>query len=206
MQAPQNDDSQQMEIEDLIKVHGSITVLVDMDDTIANYSFSMAQALRERTGDESISRWNWSKRRDKDSALREHHERAQSQPSFFRKLNPIEGAFKALNEMESEGINVFIVSSPAIGNATCHSDKSAWLWEWFGERWSRKLVLTKDKTIVRGDVLIDDRPKVVGAMKPTWTHVLFRQPHNEHIDDGRLHLDGWENWREVLIKIFIDKR
>jgi 5'-nucleotidase len=123
------------------------TILVDMDNTIADYSTPIAEALAPHVKEYKITSENWSECVS-DKSLKKIQYKKQSEPNFFRTLKPIDGAIDALNEMEEMGFIVFIVSSPCIGNSTCHSDKSAWLKENMGEKWARRLVLTKDKTIV----------------------------------------------------------
>ena len=39
-----------------------------------------------------------------------------------------------------------------------------------------------DKTLVRGDVLIDDKPHVTGSNAPTWQHLLYDAPYNRDIE------------------------
>ena len=38
----------------------------------------------------------------------------------------------------------------------------AWIEEHLGEDWLDKIIITKDKTVVNGHVLIDDRPNIKG--------------------------------------------
>ncbi len=38
-----------------------------------------------------------------------------------------------------------------------------WVQQHLGRGWVNRLVITKDKTIVTGDLLIDDRPKIKGS-------------------------------------------
>jgi 5'-nucleotidase len=52
-----------------------------------------------------------------------------------------------------------------------------------------------DKTLVQGDVLIDDKPVVGGISIPQWRRVLFDQPYNRSVPGPRVQ---WENWREIL--------
>jgi hypothetical protein len=39
-----------------------------------------------------------------------------------------------------------------------------------------RVILTHDKTLVRGDVLIDDKPGITGNMIPAWKHLVFDSP------------------------------
>jgi 5'-nucleotidase len=95
------------------------------------------------------------------------------EPGFYRSLDPIPGAREALKAALKAGHDVRIVSSPFISNPTCASDKLDWIIRHYGKHWASRLVLTNDKTIVHGDLLVDDKPVITGSMEPTWTHVLF---------------------------------
>lgn len=120
-------------------------------------------------------------------------------PGFFASFPPIPGGLEAVQEILALGHEVFICSSPMLGNPTCASDKFNWIEARLGRDWSARLILATDKSLVDGDVLIDDRPGMAerGIQTPTWTHILFDQPYNRHLEE-QPRLD-WSNWKEVLL-------
>lgn len=120
-----------------------------------------------------------------------------SHPGFYRNLQPFPGAVEALNDMLAEGHDVHIVTSPWIDNVTCASDKLANIEETLGKGWAKRTIITSDKTIVRGDILLDDKPDIDGSITPTWEHVYFTQPYNRDRTDKR-RLDNWVDWRTLL--------
>jgi 5'-nucleotidase len=117
-------------------------------------------------------------------------------PNFFAALPPIEGALQGFKELAETGHDIAICSSPLIGNPTGASDKYDWIEENLGDDWVGKLILAPDKTMVRGDILIDDRPEIKGSQQPLWEHVLYDHLYNQEIE-GRRRLT-WANWREVI--------
>jgi len=119
-------------------------------------------------------------------------------PGFYAELEPIEGMADALRDMVAEGHVVHICTSPYVTNPTCASDKLDWLEKHVGPGWAHRAVITSDKTLVRGDILIDDRPEIVGTYSPLWRHVVFHAPYNRHISDHRDRLTEWANWRDVV--------
>lgn len=119
-----------------------------------------------------------------------------NEPRFYAELEPIEGAAKALNEMLDEGHEVHIVTSPWIDNETCASDKLAWVERHIGKGWGKRTIITSDKTLVMGDILIDDKPEITGAYAPVWEHVYFTQPYN--ISGPNRRLSNWTEWRSLL--------
>jgi 5'-nucleotidase len=66
-----------------------------------------------------------------------------------------------------------------------------------GTEFTTRVILTRDKTLVRGDGLIDDKPTIGGIATPQWRHVLFNQPYNRQFPGPRV---DWENWREALLE------
>lgn len=122
----------------------------------------------------------------------EYHDRLRNmlcEERFFRVPNPIAGAVEGAKALLDYG-EVFICTAPMFSNPTCADDKVWWINEHLGPEWKNRIVITKDKTTVRGTYLFDDRPKVDGRLIPTWEHVVFGQPYNAHVDG--LRVDGWE--------------
>ena len=77
---------------------------------------------------------------------------------FFEGLPPMHGAIQAMTEMEESGFKVIICTAPIMTSRFCAQEKINWVRKWLGERWLDKMILTQDKTTVRGDLLIDDKP------------------------------------------------
>lgn len=116
---------------------------------------------------------------------------------FYAEMQPIPGAIEAVVEMAFQGHSVWFCSSPEIYNESCESDKKSWLMRHMGDAWAKRLILTRDKTLVRGDYLIDDRPDVWGEKNPEWIHILFSQPYNDHIHE-KPRIDSWDQWRTIF--------
>jgi 5'-nucleotidase len=117
-------------------------------------------------------------------------------PDFYRCLPPVAGAIEAIQEILDEGISVFICTSPLTKYRNCVLEKYQWVEEHLGCEFTRRIILTTDKTLVCGDVLIDDKPAIVGAGTPYWRHLIFDQPYNRQADGARI---NWDNWRNVLL-------
>lgn len=115
---------------------------------------------------------------------------------FFRDLPVIDGGKEALEEMLACGHDVRICTSPLIAHQFCVPEKYAWVEKNLGHKWTERIIMTRDKTLVHGDILIDDKPNIVGVRTPTWKHILYDQPYNRHIT-GQDRLT-WENYKEVL--------
>ena len=119
---------------------------------------------------------------------------------FYRDLEPIEGAIEGYRKMEEAGHHVQIVTSPWWDNPSCLQDKADWVEKYLGADARRNMVLTGDKTTVRGDYLIDDKPLISGKYLPDWEHVVFTQPYNLETV-SRFRLNGWVDIDEVLARM-----
>lgn len=115
----------------------------------------------------------------------------------YGSLRGIRGARTALRAMVRAGHDVRIVTTPWPTNVMCASDKIAWVIRRYGREWAKRVILTHDKTLIRGDILIDDKPQITGAMEPEWEHVYFTQPYNEN-ETGKRRINNWNEWESVL--------
>jgi len=188
-------------------------VLIDMDGVVANFDHRLADELRkvmvisdanqpsvDRNGvEEHINRYIL-QRRDHQvaSEVEEACRQIMTRPGFFASLEPIPCAVDEIKEMSRcSGIMVFFCSSPMSNADHCASEKMAWIGKYFGSEWTRRLIITKDKTLVRGDFLIDDHPNPSGVLKPVWKHIVFDQPYNQQ-SKAPLRMKDWFSWRQCL--------
>ncbi|XP_077899161.1 5'(3')-deoxyribonucleotidase, mitochondrial isoform X2 [Ictidomys tridecemlineatus] len=123
--------------------------------------------------------------------------------NFFFELEPLPGAVQAVKQMASlQNTDVFICTSPIKMFKYCPYEKYAWVEKHFGPDFLEQIVLTRDKTVVSADILIDDRPDITGAEPhPTWEHVLFTSCHNQHLQLQPPHrrLLSWaDDWKAIL--------
>jgi len=179
-------------------------ILVDMDDTVADWSANFDSYL----DDEWYKALSANIKRKPDRVGFNLHGGCTPEesgiindimdiPGFYSELEPIDGAIEALNEMLADGHTVTLVSSPWNTNPTCASDKITWAEEVIGKGWGDRVVITKDKTAVRGDILIDDKPDIKGDYDPQWTQILFNQPYNRY-KTGLTRLFRWKEWASIV--------
>lgn len=175
-------------------------ILVDMDGTLADFESSFLRLWRESHPDQPYLE------RDERRTFYVEHDYPQhvqhlippiyEAAGFFRDLDPIPGGVAALHDMEARGHEVFICTTPLRAYRYCVTEKLEWVERHLGHDWVRRTVLTYDKTLVHGDILIDDKPRIKGAATPTWEHVIYDQPYNREVN-GQRRLT-WANWQDVL--------
>jgi len=171
-------------------------ILVDMDGALVDWDQGFRKAWADRT---PIDRQHYEMERCVPSDRYPEAVELFNSEGFFRNLPAMEGGIAALKAMLAKGFEVLICTSPMSSSRYCAQEKWEWVREHLGEEWLRRLMLTMDKTTVRGDVLIDDKPKITGSQVPCWTHVVFDAQYNRDIEmGGRRRLDSWANWLGVL--------
>ncbi|MFN1835276.1 5' nucleotidase, NT5C type [Balneola sp. MJW-20] len=80
-------------------------------------------------------------------------------PGIYEDLDPIPGSIEAVNSLlEDERFEVFILSSAPWDNPDAWTHKRLWVEKYFGAAVRNKLILSKRKDLLRGDILIDDLP------------------------------------------------
>jgi len=115
---------------------------------------------------------------------------------FIRNLPEIPGSIKAFNEIASLGHDIFICTAPLVRYENCVLEKYQWVEEHLGMQWTEKMILTRDKTLIQGDILIDDKPIINGIKEPCWEHIIFDKAYNSKILNQRR--INWQNWKDIL--------
>ena len=80
----------------------------------------------------------------------------QSQWGFFLYLEEIPGAIDAFRKLE-EKYDVWILTRPSFKNVNCFTEKAQWVWDHLGFEIVKKTIMAGDKSLLKGDYLIDDR-------------------------------------------------
>lgn len=175
-------------------------ILVDMDDVLADFEARFLEDWRNKFPCHFYvpieKRKTFHIEDDYPSELKKEVKSIFSAPGFFKNLNIISGAKEALAKMEALGHQVFICTSPISIYENCVLEKYHWIAKNLGHEWTKKIIMTKDKTLIYGNILIDDKPEHTGLRKPVWKHVLFDAPYNKHIKT-KLRIT-WDNWEKIL--------
>lgn len=100
------------------------------------------------------------------------------EPDFFRFLPVTPGAQEGVEQLlKRNDIDLWVVTKPLDSNPYCADEKRAWLAEHFPDL-KNKLILAPDKSMIHGDILIDDaiHPEWLG--RSSWMPVVYRMPYN----------------------------
>jgi 5'-nucleotidase len=174
-------------------------ILVDMDGVIADFDGEFIKRWRERYPDKPYipmhERTMFYVKDQYPDELKPLVMEILLEPDFFRDMMPIDGAKEALTEMDAMGFEVFICTSPLSTYQNCVQEKYEWVERTLGSTWVDRIILTRDKTLIKGDTLIDDKPQITGVDVPSWEHILYDRPYNRGVNKRRI---TWKNWKEVL--------
>lgn len=115
----------------------NIRILIDMDETICDYSSKHAEGAA--------------------AGLKF----PQSVPGFFLSLEPLEDAVDTVKWL-AEHFDVWIATAPSVRNSHCYSEKRDWIDKYFGLDMVRKTIICPNKGLLLGDYLIDDKAEGFG--------------------------------------------
>ena len=77
-------------------------------------------------------------------------------PGIFALMTPLEGAVESFERL-SKVYDTYILSTAPWENSTAWSDKLQWVKKYLGKGVHKRLILSHNKNLNRGDYLVDDR-------------------------------------------------
>lgn len=172
-------------------------LLVDMDGPLADFEAGHQRVCREQGYPDFVTgadRTSWDILTLLSPEWRRTVHRHWRAPGFFAELPPVEEALKTLREWDRQGHRVFLCTAPLSYSDTCAQEKLAWVGRHLGHDFVRRTIITSDKTLVTGDILLDDKPEVHGVGTPAWRHLVYHMRYNRELPTTYT----WEQAREVV--------
>lgn len=96
---------------------------------------------------------------------------------WFRDLPVVEGSQEGVEALLSAGWEIHVCTKPMDTNPTCRDEKAAWLKEHFPDI-ATSMITAPDKSMIVGDVLLDDDPKLKWLERAQWVPIVFTAPYN----------------------------
>jgi 5'-nucleotidase len=132
------------------------TIYIDMDNVLVDF-------------DSGIKRLT-------NAELSEYNGRLDEVPGIFARMEPNPGAVKAFFNLCTSGkYDVYILSTAPWENPSAWSDKVVWVKKYLGMGAHKRLILSHNKHLCKGDIIIDDRTKN-GVDKFEGEHIHFGTP------------------------------
>lgn len=178
-----------------------MVILVDMDGVLADFDGHIAKVWQRKHPDIPFIDIRTRKTFYVDSSMPKKYRGLVAEiyleKGFFLNLPPIPGGWQALEEIAKAGHTVKICTAPLLEYHNCIPEKLAWIEKHLGFSYVEKTILARDKTLVRGHILIDDKPEVTGELTPEWEHIVFdnNRAYNQGLNKRYL---NWRNYKEVL--------
>lgn len=123
-------------------------IYVDMDGVLCDFYGAAREALQKNPGQRY----------------------PQSQWGFFLKLEPILDSLESMRIL-SQKYDVWILTRPSFQNVNCYTEKAQWVWDYLGFDMLKKMIIAGDKSLLRGDILIDDQNNANQEnFKGEWIH------------------------------------
>ncbi len=180
-------------------------LLVDLDGTVAGFE----EALADIIGQQSNGKWYIEPQKRKTRSIKDDYANKygpqaadmirsiMAEPGFYREFPVYEDSYDALHELEAQGWMIVFCTSPHMENPTCSDDKYAWVEEHFSLQWAKQMIITRQKTLAVGRILIDDRAHPHNTI-PSWQHLIFDQPTNQNLHGPRL-----LNWKDAPTNLLL---
>jgi len=183
-------------------------ILVDMDSTLVDFDAAFIERWAVRHPDRAEldasmirSRALYELEANFPAEMRDDVIATIAEPGLFLAMPPIDGALEGMRGMLEAGFDVRIVTAPHPScYAACAAEKFTWVDRYLGPDWCSRLIIARDKTHIRGAILVDDKPSVTGSQPSSWQHVLFSQPWNRHIGDFP-RLASWHEWPQMVVSV-----
>lgn len=112
---------------------------------------------------------------------------------LWRNVKPIPGARYAIERMQNDGHDIYIVTSSNF--ATIATKLSSVLFKYFPTIDSDHVIIAHNKQMIRGDVLIDDAPhNLIGG---DYLKIMPTAAHNRDFNEIEHNIIRVENWNQI---------
>ena len=185
-----------------------LTVLVDLDgiavDTTPHWLFRIFEKTGVMAVPNDIRRWDLSQCPPLDKVPRELIFGVLDEPGFTLKLPPMPGVSSELKRLHDAGHKVYFITARYGANAM--PETLAWLR--IHIPWAvpeKQLGFFSDKHIIRGDVLIDDKPATLSnyrLINPAAELITIDYPYNQNAPDDVFRVEyGDQAWTTIRERI-----
>lgn len=175
-----------------------LTILVDMDDTIEDLLGAWVAWLNKHHGlnvkPEDIKSWD----------ITQYFPLSNSEiyaplneDAFWNTVKPKDGAAGYLAKLKLDGHKLYIVTTS--GYKTLATKMEEVLFKYFPFISWNDVIITADKQLIDGDVLVDDG--VHNLAGGNYHKLLMDAPHNRWTDDAKYGFIRVHNWEEAYREI-----
>mgnify|MGYP001576197444 CR=1 FL=1 len=179
-------------------------ILLDVDGVLADFITANLRTLHAfgagPFAHDDVTAWSIEDSLGLTSSQRARMKARWSEPGFCASIPPYEGAQAGVEALRAIG-EVYAVTAPMWSGPTWQHERTEWLVKHFDFR-REDVVSTAAKHLVRGDVLVEDKPEALHRWSSSWPDglgVLWHQPYNAGAEwPIASRVSGWSELRRAL--------
>jgi len=191
----------------LLIIRNNMDIFVDMDQTLNDFTTNFVNVAEEILGEDLSNKAKnigkaWSLQ---DVLFGDHPEKDMiteaifNHPGFWLDMKPKKLAPGAIEEL-SKVANVYIVTFPWPTSATCFLEKYYWVKRYIPSFDMSKLIYIKDKHLLHGDIIIDDKPSYLENNNCDIT-IAFDYNYNRHVNAVDFRSNNWGEIFDYIMEI-----
>lgn len=176
-----------------------MTILIDMDDTIENLGIAWTNYLNKKY-DKNVDWFSirqWDMKIPYPDLTEEQIFGALSEEELWDTVTAKEDAPYYVKKLMDEGNKVYIVT--ASWYSTIKTKVERCLFKYFPFISWNQVIVTTDKHLIKGDILLDDNPQ--NLLNGDYFGILFTAPHNIDYDDSQVDMIRVDNWKSAYLII-----
>lgn len=179
-----------------------MVILVDMDDVIENLSVTWIDFLNMKYGTnvdrETVRDWDMSKAFPELTPEQVYSPLCD--PELWRLVPPKDDAAKYMAKLINDGNEIYIVTNTDYRSVLVKMEEILFKYFPFID-WGH-VIITSNKQMIRGDVLVDDG--VHNLVNGEYEKILFDTPYNREFNaeaHGMIRVSSWEEVYNVLTSL-----
>ena len=172
-----------------------MTILVDLDDTITDLLTPWLDELNSRhrlsVTREDVKEWDM-KKAFPSLTYEEIYEPLRDK-ELWKRVRPLPGAREYLEKLILRGHKLYIVTTTHY--TTLKMKLEECFFRYFPFIGYDRVVITSDKSIIRGNILIDDNPE--NLTSGVHWGILMDAPYNRSFDEKKYGVLRVRSWKEI---------
>lgn len=185
-----------------LAVQENKTILIDMDDVMTDLLTPWVKYLNDKHNlsvyTQDITAWDMTQ--FFPTLSKEEIYQPLDEEEFWKTVKPQDGAIHCIKKLILEGYQVYIVTATSLNNIKYKIDHI--IKPYFPFINPRNIIVSNNKQMISGDVLIDDN--INNLLGGKYDKILFSRPHNYTYlskDYPIVVADGWEDCYKKIHKI-----
>lgn len=176
-----------------------MTILIDADDVLEDLTKKWILYINEKYGTsvryEDVTEWDMTK--NYPTLTREQVYGAELEEELYDRLEPNPGAVETVKRLMDEGHEIYIVTSTPCRVIRAKFEKV--ILRYFPYLTWKNVIITSNKQMIRGDVLIDDG--VHNLLGGDYKKILVTAPYNAGFNAEEHGMTRVKSWEEIYMEI-----